>query len=144
MFWGYFSLSQFLIIYSGNLPEEITYFLSRMTGFWEGLGTFLTLGAFFIPFLCLLSGKTKRTPGLLLNLAIGMFIVRILDYFWTVIPFFIAGNREFVLQSYWVVIPALAAVGGIWLLVFGMMIPAAPLIPLHEPRVAEMEALEHA
>src|SRR5258708_28071601 len=94
MFWAYFSLSQWLIIYSGNLPEETTYYLNRgmnpktgQTVYWW-LATIILLGQFFIPFLCLLSGKTKRSPSLLGNLALGMLFVRLLDIFWTILPFF--------------------------------------------------------
>src|SRR5205807_9704778 len=68
MFWAYISLSQWLIIYSGNLPEETSYYLNRglgptspsTTGFYWFLATLIVFGQFFVPFLALLSGRTKR------------------------------------------------------------------------------------
>lgn len=143
MFWGYFSLSQYLIIFSGNLPEEITYFMARMQGTWHVLGTILVLGQFFTPFLALLSGKTKRSPGLLFNVALLIFVMRILDHFWTIVPFFAHGAHDVPMTSYWAVIPAWLAIGGIWMAAFTTVLAKAPLMPRHEVALPR-EVAEHA
>src|SRR5262245_56885560 len=105
MFWGYFSLSQFLIIYSGNLPEETSYFMVRMQATWLIIGTILVCGEFFAPFVFLLSGKAKREPGLLRMVALLIIAMRILDQFWTIVPFFRAGANLPPASAYWVAVP---------------------------------------
>src|SRR5437588_10046651 len=60
MVWGYFSFSQFLIIWSGNLPEEITWFLSRMKNGWGAIALLLVIGQFALPFILLLFRDIKR------------------------------------------------------------------------------------
>ena len=88
MVWAYFSVSQYIITWSGNLPEEITYYIQRNNGTTAYITTFLVTGMFFIPFVCLLSGKTKRVPTLLRAVAIWIFGLRILEAFWNIVPFF--------------------------------------------------------
>ena len=88
MVWAYFSLSQFLITWSGNLPEEITYYIQRNNGTTAYVTTLLVISMFFIPFMCLLSGKTKRSPMLLRSVAIWILAVRVLESFWNIVPFY--------------------------------------------------------
>src|SRR5207249_2368241 len=82
MIWAYFSLSQWIIQWSGNLPEEITFYLRRNSG------TFLLVGAsniilsFFVPFTILLSGNTKRTPLYLASVSVLVLLMRLVDIFW--------------------------------------------------------------
>lgn len=150
MFWGYISISQFLIIYSGNLPEETTYYLRRGLDphhgptIWWTIGSIITYGQFFLPFLLLLSGKTKRSPKLLGMVALGVFIVRVLDIFWTVIPFFHPDEpgRGFPFQVLWMSLAAWLLMGGIWLILFVRNLKQLPLLARHEPQL--VEALEHA
>lgn len=86
MVWAYFSLSQWIIMWSGNLPEEITFYLRRNSG------TFLLIGAsniilsFFVPFTALLSGNTKRTPSILAAVSVLVLLMRLVDIFWIVVP----------------------------------------------------------
>ncbi len=63
MVWAYFSFSQFLIIWSANLPEEIPWYLDRMRHGWEWFSILLIVGQFFLPFFLLLSRDLKRTAG---------------------------------------------------------------------------------
>src|SRR5262249_54945068 len=60
MFWAYFSFSQWLIIWAGNLPEEISWYLRRLHGGWQYVGLFLVLFNFVAPFVVLLSRPFKR------------------------------------------------------------------------------------
>ena len=62
MLWAYFSFSQFLIIWAGNLPEEIPFFLERLRGGWQYVSLLLVFGQFAIPFCLLLSRDLKRKP----------------------------------------------------------------------------------
>jgi hypothetical protein len=141
MFWGYFSLSQWLIIYSGNLPEETSYYLRRgldpkhgATAYWI-LATVILFGQFFIPFLSLLSGNAKRKLSLLFKVAIGIFCVRILDIFWTILPFFHPDESGKLVDLIWMSAGTLSAVGGIWLILFANNLKKHALLPNHEQAV---------
>lgn len=119
MVWAYFSLSQFLITWAGNLPEEITYYLARNNGTTAYVTTFLVMAMFFTPFLCLLSGKTKRYPTLLRSVAIWIFSVRILEAFWNIVPFYARNYTTPLLQQVnpaylWAII----GIGGLWMFGF--------------------------
>ncbi len=86
MVWGYFSVSQFLIIWSGNMPEEITWYIARNTGSWKAFTVVLVFFAFFMPFGILLSQDIKFKPRALMNVAILVLLVRWFDYYWQVAP----------------------------------------------------------
>lgn len=139
MVWAYFALSQWLIIWSGNLPEEIHYYLERLkTPSLLAMGTFLVFGQFFIPFLLLLSSRAKRTPKLLAGIAAWIVLVRIVDIFWIIKPMFKHDDVPFTL---WDVV-AFVGIGGIWLTGFVFFARANALFPRHA--LLPEEALEHA
>ena len=70
MLWAYFSFSQLLIIWAGNLPEEIPFFYSRFRGGWQYVSLVILLGHFALPFVLLLSRDLKRRPHLLAQVAV--------------------------------------------------------------------------
>ena len=72
MVWAYFSFSQFLIIWAGNLPKEIPWYLERLKGGWQFVALILVLGHFALPFALLLSRDLKRNFKLLATRAIRM------------------------------------------------------------------------
>src|ERR1022692_2436793 len=86
MVWAYFNFSQWLIIWAGNLPEEIPWYVRRMNGGWEYLGLFLVIFHFAVPFALLLSRQLKRKVGSLVYLASWLLLMRILDIYWHVEP----------------------------------------------------------
>ena len=146
MIWGYFTLSQFLIIWSGNLPEEITFFVNRFKGPLVIVGGALVVGQFFGPFLCLLAGKTKRTFDLLQKVAAWIFIARIFDMWWQVVPFL----RHDPLAGAGVLfdLAAFVGIGGIWAWGFFRNLRSLDVIPAHDSRLQEakarLEAHSHA
>lgn len=121
MFWAYISLSQYLIIWSGNLPEEASYYLDRSRQGWQILGGFLALGQFLLPFLALLSGKTKRSPYRLALVAAWILAMRVLDLYWIVVPSVRHGS---VLPRSWEVM-AFIIVGVLWVVVFRLRLRGA-------------------
>src|SRR5262249_28506847 len=138
-----------LIIYSGNLPEEAAYYLRRglspktgYTVYWI-LATVILFGQFFAPFLCLLSGKAKRVPSLLGNLAAVILVIRLLDIFWTVLPFFHPEGTGGLVQLLWMSVGTVSMMGGIWIILFANNLKKHPLLPNHE-QIPMVEALEHA
>lgn len=148
MFWAYVSLSQFLIIWSGNLPEEIPFYINRFTGPLVYVGAFLIIASFFTPFGLLLSGRTKREPKLLLNVAIFILVIRVVDVFWQVTPFFKVGLQAVNLPAYALDAGAFFGIGGLWLALFtGDLLKSARanvLIPLHDTRLIESAAEAHS
>ena len=73
MLWAYFAFSQLLIIWSGNQPEEISFYRTRLYGQWGVVAVIVLLFSFAIPFLLLLSRDVKRTAGLVSKVAVWMF-----------------------------------------------------------------------
>lgn len=86
MIWAYFAFSQYLIIWSGHLPEYIPYWLRRSNNGWHWLGNTLIVTQFFIPFLLLLIPKVKRVPALLGTVAGWILLMRFLDFQYIVVP----------------------------------------------------------
>src|SRR5664279_3039207 len=92
MLWAYFALSQFLIIWSGNLPEEIGFFHDRLTGGWGVVSVALALFHFAVPFVFLLSRNFKRAIGKLVWIAALLLFMRWVDLYWLVAPTFHPGK----------------------------------------------------
>jgi len=133
MLWAYFSFSQYLIIYSGNLPEEITWYTRRLFTGWRVIGIGLVVFHFALPFLILLSRAVKRNPQLLVKVAIGVIVVRLIDLFWLIAPEL---HRDgFVLSWLDVLLPV--SLGCVWLGCFIWQLRGRPLLPLHDPQFHE-------
>jgi hypothetical protein len=111
MVWAYFSFSQYLIIWSGNLPEEIPWYVHRSAGGWALVAGALALFHFAVPFLLLLSRDFKRRPERLAWLAVALLALRWLDLVWTVKPSFPSSVD-------WLDVAAPIAVGGFWAVPF--------------------------
>jgi hypothetical protein len=137
MVWAYFSYSQFLIIWAGNLPEEIPWYLTRMRGGWGWIGILLVVGHFALPFALLLSRDIKRNFKLLRRVAIFIMIMRCVDLFWVVAPDLHQGR----FHLSWMDIGAPIGLFGIWLAYFFMQLEKRPLMPINDPHL--VEALEH-
>jgi hypothetical protein len=135
MVWAYFNFSQFLIIWSGNLPEETTWYLVRMKGTWGWIGVILILFHFAFPFLVLLSRDIKRNARNLAGLAIFILVLRLIDMFYLIGP----NPRVFqngevgTFHMSWLDIVAPIAVGGIWLWWFFRELQKYPLVPVNDP-----------
>jgi hypothetical protein len=137
MLWAYFSFSQFLIIWSANLPEEIPWYLRRMGGGWQWVGLALIFGHFVLPFVLLLSSDVKKNGRTLIGVAIAVIVMRIVDLFWQIGP--MHGEDHFGLH--YLDLAAPVALGGIWLALFLWQLQSRALLPLGEPYLHE--ALEH-
>ena len=88
MVWAYFSFSQFLIIWAGNLPEEIPWYLTRLNHGWQIVALVLVFGHFALPFALLLSRDLKRNFKLLASIAVFVLFMRLVDLYWVVAPDF--------------------------------------------------------
>lgn len=121
LFWAYISLSQYLIIWSANLPEEATYYLRRSEQGWDVLGGVLMVGHFLVPFLALLSGKTKRSPRLLSVVAGWLLVMRVVDVYWIVVPSARQGSAVPTLME----VVLFFVIGVLWLGMMGLGLRAA-------------------
>ena len=133
MLWAYFQFSQFLIIWSGNLPEEIGFYLTRIEGAWVYLSAVLILGHFALPFVLLLNRDLKRSHMVAL-VAIFVIGMRFVDLFWLMGPR--DGHTAPALS--WINFVTPVALGGIWIAVFLWQLGSRPLLPLGEPELAEV------
>jgi hypothetical protein len=146
MVWAYFSFSQFLIIWSGNLPEEITFFLSRLSGGWRVITLAVILFHFVLPFLLLLSRDLKRNAKTLAPIAAWLFAMRWLDFYWQAAPAFTSATAEHGghgagFHPHWLDLVAPIAIGGIWLWWFARQLASRTLLPVNDPYMSE--ALDH-
>jgi len=138
MIWAYLSFSQFLIIWSGNLPETITWYTDRSRGGWQWVALLLFLLNFALPFALLLSRFTKRRIDALARVAIIILAMRLVDLFWVIAPKFHAE----VFHVHWLDVAAPAGIGGVWVWFFLNELKKRPVLPVRDPRMEE--ALAHA
>lgn len=152
MLWAYFSFSQFLIIWSGNLPEEIPWYMRRLFGGWGYVAVLLVIGHFALPFVLLLSRDLKRHGRSLVLVALLVLLMRIVDLFWTIAPSALAmpqhggagaahdgGLSNVVAYALNFVTPVF--IGGIWLWWYARELRQRPLLPLGDEGLEN--ALEH-
>ena len=137
MVWAYFAFSQWLIIWAGNLPEEITWYMRRLNGGWGYVGLFLVLFHFAVPFVRLLSRPFKRDVTRLVWLAAWLLLMRYVDLFWTIEP-----NFSKTLSVTWLDVVVPIAMGGLWLAYFFRNLSSMPLVPAYD--VFAVEVLEPA
>ncbi len=138
MVWAYFAFSQWLIIWAGNLPEEITWYMRRLNGGWGYVGLFLVLFHFVVPFVFLISRPFKRDITRLVWLAGWLLLMRYVDLFWTIEPNF---STAFHLSWLDVVVPI--ALAGLWLAYFFRNLSSMPLVPAYDVFAVEVLEPEH-
>jgi hypothetical protein len=138
IFFAYLAFSQFLIIWAGNLPDEIPWYVERLRGGWQYIALLLVLGHFALPFALLLSRDLKRSLKPLVSIAIFVLAMRMVDVYWMVIPDATKGAG---LSPSWVDLAALIGIGGVWTAWFLTQLEQRPLIPINDIHI--VEALEH-
>jgi len=138
MVWAYFSFSQWLIIWAGNLPAEITFYMRRLNGGWGYVGLTLALFHFAIPFTILLSRPFKRNICKLVWLAVWLMLMRYLDLFWIIEANF---SKTLAVTVADIVVPV--AIGGFWLAYFFRNLGSLPLLPAYDPSAGEVLEPHH-
>jgi hypothetical protein len=114
LLWAYLAFAQYLIIWSGNIPEEATWYLHRLRGGWRWVALFLLLVHFALPFAVLLSGRVKRQGRLLALVAATVLVADLVHLFWLVAPTFHAGS----FYVHWLDLITPLAIGGLWVAAF--------------------------
>jgi hypothetical protein len=134
MLWAYMHFSQFLLIWSENLAEEIPWYLHRFNGGWEWVALALVLFLFALPFVLLLSRTTKRSAVILARVASVILFMHWLSVLWMVAPSFYPGR----FHIHWMDIVAPIGIGAVWLGAFLGYLRTRSLLPLRDPRFAEL------
>jgi hypothetical protein len=141
----YLAFSQFLIIWSGNLPEEIPWYLDRIRGHW---GVIITLDFIFhwlIPFAMLLSRDIKRNKKRLVRVCQWMIFAKAFDLFWLIEPNFKDAARN--LHFSWGILEYVAvpvAMVSFWVAFYCTRLKMRPLVQTNDPHLAEILEPEHA
>jgi len=135
MLWAYFNVSQLIIIWSGNLPEEIPWYVTRLQGPWAPWAIAVLVGHFALPFLLLLSRPLKREPSRLARVALFILFMRVIDIIWTIAPVF---RQDATVD--WLDFAAVLGMGGVWLFFFTWNIGGRALVPAHDPYFKEAMA----
>ena len=133
MLWAYMAFSQYLIIWSGNLAEEIPWYLKRSVGGWRFIAFALMAFHFFAPFFCLLVRENKRTAERLWRIAAVILVMQVVNDVWLVIPAY-PGYMSMKLLA---LIPAFVGLGGLWAWEFSRQLISRTLVPRHDPMLAE-------
>jgi hypothetical protein len=132
MLYAYFTFSQFLIVWSANLPEEIPWYIRRLSNGWQFVMFALVLLHFALPFAMLLSADIKQNMGLLMPVALLLFVMRAVDVMFQVTPQFHAG-----IYIGWIDVAALTGVGGVWVAAFCHYLRGRPMLPVNDPYLRE-------
>ncbi len=120
MFWAYVSFSQFFIIWYGNLPEEVVWYIKRFDGRWGWVALAIVFLHFILPFAMLLSRNWKRDPMRLGAIAIVLLVAEWITVVWQVEPAVQRGRPSFVP---WLDLGLTAAIGGVWWIAFMVILP---------------------
>jgi len=133
MLWAYFSFSQYLIIWAGNLPHEIEWYMHRSYTSWRVVGAALMVFHFALPFIVLLSRQVKRHGETLIKVAIGVLAIRVVDLFWLIAPAFHRSG----LSVSWLDVVLPIALGCIWFGCFIWQLRGRAILPVHDPQFEE-------
>ena len=132
MLWAYFSVSQLIIVWSGDLPEEITFYKARVAGGWLAVSLGLALFQFVVPFVFLLSVNFKKNLGTLSVVALLLLAMRWVDLFWLVAPAYHPEGFSF----HWLDVTLPIALSGLWLAAFVRELGGRALLPVGDPNLA--------
>ena len=139
MLWAYLGFSQFLIIWSANLPEEVTWYILRFNHGWGTVSLVIALGHFVFPFLMLLSSDLKRAPSRLALLSAYFLVMRFIDVHWLVMPNF--NNGHFTVH--WLDVATIVGLFGIWIAAYCWNLKGRALLPVGDPYLGEALADGH-
>ncbi len=132
MLWAYLAFGQLLVIWSGNLPHEISWYLHRVSNSWRWVAIFIVLFHFFVPFFLLLMRPVKKRRRVLASVAVCVFVAHLVAVWWTIAPS--VYTRHF--YAGWITFAAFFGIGGIWSAAFLRNLERRPLVPMNDPRFA--------
>lgn len=129
LMWAYLAFSQYLVIWTGNLSDEIPWYLRRLDGGWQAVAVIIVVGHFAVPFVLLLSPRVRRSAAALALVAGIVLAMHLVDAFWLVIPALRQNGFSFA----WTDVVAPVGIGGLWVATFLWHLARSPLLPRHAP-----------
>ena len=141
----YLAFAQFLIIWSGNLPEEIPWYLDRINGHWGIICTLDFMFHWLVPFSLLLSKDIKKNKKRLIRVCQWMIFAKAFDLFWLIEPNFkdAARHLHFSLAILeYIAVPV--AMTALWVAYYCTQLKSRPLVAVNDPHLAEILEPEHA
>ncbi len=141
----YLAFGQFLIIWSGNLPDEIPWYMDRINGHWGVIVTLDFMFHWLIPFSLLLSKDIKKNKNRLILVCQFMIFAKFFDLFWLVEPNFKDAARN--LHFSWGILEYIAvpvAMTALWVAYYCTQLKSRPLVQTNDPHLAEILEPEHA
>jgi hypothetical protein len=148
MLWAYLSFSQYLIIWSGNLPEEIPWYVQRVSGGWGYVAILLVVGHFMLPFALLLSRDLKRKSSTIAQIALFVLAMRLVDLIWLIAPTFrhvTSGEGAPTAMGFpihWMDLAIPIGLTAVWLFLFARQLRSRALFPFNDPYFKEAFAHE--
>ncbi|MEO8216011.1 MAG: hypothetical protein ABI718_02905, partial [Acidobacteriota bacterium] len=136
MLWAYLSFSQFLLIWSGNLREEVTFYVPRMQGAWGFVSLVLVIFHFFLPFFLLLMRPIKDRPKTIIMVASLVLLMHLVDLTWIVVPSSRVGP-----PFHWLDVLTPIGLIGVWFGLFANRLKQREPLPMGDAFVRE--ALSH-
>jgi hypothetical protein len=130
VFWTYMAVSQYLLIWYANIPEETIFFRNRLVGGWTGISVFLPIGRFVIPFALLIGRAAKRNQNMLRLAALWIILMEFYDLYWLIMPNFYPNGPEL----HWLDVAALGGVLSVFGLVFWSRFHRHPMVVLGDLR----------
>ncbi|MCA1827821.1 MAG: hypothetical protein ABR567_15895 [Myxococcales bacterium] len=132
-FWAYMAFSQYMLIWAGNLPEEVQWIVTRSRGAWRPVGQLILFGQFVVPFFLLLSRDLKRSPPALAAVAVWILFIHYVDVYWIVMP---AASFDR-LGLHWTHLTAFVGVGGVSVAASLFLLRGTRPIPVRDPFLSD-------
>src|SRR5205085_3828176 len=132
MLWAYLAFAQLLVIWSGDLPHEISWYLHRIADGWKVIVILLFLFHFLVPFFLLLSRGNKRRVEILTAIAATILVAHVVEAWWLIAPSFYQTG----IQISWLDLAAFIGIGGAWFTFFVRHLEKRALVPRNDPRFA--------
>ncbi|QDU07170.1 quinol:cytochrome C oxidoreductase [Gimesia aquarii] len=139
-FWAYIAISQYLLIWYANIPEETVFFLHRQEHGWGIISLILVIGHFAIPFVFFMSRWMKRNPKTLFFWAAYLLVMNWIDIFWLVMPNVKSGSGDFLGVSFAMILMNICCtvgVGGIYVAGLLKFAGQKSVMPVRDPRLEE-------
>ncbi|MEZ4735223.1 MAG: hypothetical protein R3E79_49640 [Caldilineaceae bacterium] len=133
MIWAYVTYSQFLVIWSADIPEEGIWYYHRTQGGWQTVALVLIAVHFVLPFVLLLSRSLKRSVPWLTAVALLVFLARGVDLIWLIVPAFYPVG----VHVHWLDLALWLAIGGGWVMFFTRQWSGKAALPIHDPHVGD-------
>lgn len=140
MSWAYLAYFQLLIIWAGNIPREVTWYVNRTTGGWTEVGVLVAVALFALPFALLLTMRVRHNLRVLAWLSGLIVIASWVNVYWQVIPSFHPGQ----FSLHWLDLVLPVGMGGLWMAVFLTKLKNRPTLREEEQASIRLEAESHA